>query len=85
MPIISRFYGISILMYFLDHNPPHLHVKYSGFEAVYSLSGSKLAGYIPLRAESLVLQWLDERQTDLQDNWTRAVRGEPLLYIQPLE
>ena len=25
MPVISRFYGIIIAMYFNDHNPPHFH------------------------------------------------------------
>lgn len=30
MPILSRFYGIIIRMYFLqsEHNPPHVHVIY---------------------------------------------------------
>lgn len=30
MPILSRFYGIIIRMYFLpkEHNPPHIHVIY---------------------------------------------------------
>ena len=34
MPVISRFYGILIVMYFNDHNPPHFHAKYSGDEAI---------------------------------------------------
>ncbi len=37
MPVISRFYGIVILMFFQDHNPPHFHAKYEGQLAVYSL------------------------------------------------
>ena len=30
MPVISRFYGIIIRMYFLqsEHNPPHIHAIY---------------------------------------------------------
>nr|WP_213999709.1 DUF4160 domain-containing protein [Arsukibacterium sp.] len=30
MPVISRFYGIWIAMYFNDHNPPYFHAEYSG-------------------------------------------------------
>ena len=31
MPVISRFYGIIIKMYFFDseHNPPHIHAIYN--------------------------------------------------------
>jgi len=35
MPIISRFYGIVIVMYFNDHNPPHFHAKYAESEALF--------------------------------------------------
>lgn len=33
MPIISYFFGIIVRMYHDDHNPPHIHVEYQGFEA----------------------------------------------------
>ena len=32
MPEISRFYGIIIRMYFVDHNPPHFHAEYQGYK-----------------------------------------------------
>lgn len=32
MPEISRFYGITIKMYFADHAPPHFHAEYAEFE-----------------------------------------------------
>jgi hypothetical protein len=32
MPEVSRFLGISIRMYFDDHNPPHFHALYTGSE-----------------------------------------------------
>jgi hypothetical protein len=33
MPTISRFYGLSIKMYFKggEHNPPHIHVLYGEY------------------------------------------------------
>ena len=32
MPIISRFLGIIITMYWEDHAPPHYHAKYGEYE-----------------------------------------------------
>ena len=34
MPELSRFYGISIRMYFADHAPPHFHALYGEEEVV---------------------------------------------------
>lgn len=32
MPVLSKFYGIVIRMYFqlAEHNPPHIHASYGG-------------------------------------------------------
>lgn len=34
MPEISRFYGITIGMFYADHNPPHFLARCGDFEAV---------------------------------------------------
>lgn len=34
MPEISRFYGIRVMMFFDEHNPPHFHVEYNEYNAV---------------------------------------------------
>ena len=34
MPIISKFFGIVIYMYWKDHAPPHFHAKYGDDEIV---------------------------------------------------
>ncbi|EWH09819.1 transcriptional regulator [Catenovulum agarivorans DS-2] len=31
-------------MYFNDHNPPHFHAKYSGYEALFSFDGQIIEG-----------------------------------------
>ncbi len=55
MPCISRFYGISIYVYYLDHAPPHVHSRYSGRKAVLDIrSGALLEGAVPPRALRLV-------------------------------
>ena len=39
MPEISRFYGIVIRMYGLDHAPPHMHAVYAEHEALIGIGG----------------------------------------------
>lgn len=85
MPVISRFYGILIAMYFNDHNPPHFHAKYSGYEALFAFNGEILEGYLPKRATSFVQEWLAMHKIELEENWSRAKSGEPLIDIAPLE
>jgi hypothetical protein len=85
MPEISRFYGIIIRMYFQDHNPPHFHAEYQGMRAEYSIETLEvLAGKIPLRAHSLVLEWASLYRKDLLENWDRAKMPSQLKKIQPL-
>jgi hypothetical protein len=58
MPRISEFYGI-ITMYYNDHAPPHLHARYAEYRAEYTIADSTLlAGALPRRAETLVLDWI---------------------------
>lgn len=85
LPIISRFYGIVIAMYFNDHNPPHFHAKYAGYEALFSFDGEVLEGELPRRATKFVCEWIEEHRGELQENWARAQNGQPLNYIAPLE
>ncbi len=42
MPEISRFFGIIIKMFFLDHSPPHFHVDYSGFKAIINIKTQEI-------------------------------------------
>lgn len=54
MPIISRFYGISIYLYFSDHEPPHFYARYAGDEVVLKIDDlSVLVGSLPPRALGL--------------------------------
>ncbi len=85
MPVISRFYGILIAMYFNDHNPPHFHAKYSGYEALFDFSGNIIEGELPKRAVKFVQEWISFHKPELEDNWEKARNGEPLNYIAPLE
>jgi hypothetical protein len=38
------FYGISILMFYADHAPPHFHARYSGDEATIDIRQQTVTG-----------------------------------------
>ena len=84
MPRISEFYGITILMFFGDHHPPHFHVRYAGHKARIALDGSMLAGDLPRRAARLVTEWAELHPDELEECWQRAVNHEPPGTIDPL-
>ncbi|MBV5310670.1 DUF4160 domain-containing protein [Chromatium okenii] len=51
MPTISMFYGILIQMFFREHSPPHVHVKYGDYKAVIAINPPELTeGKLPRRA-----------------------------------
>ena len=57
MPVLARFYGIVIRMYFLgsEHNPPHIHAIYGEDAAALDIrTGEIIDGHLPKRAASLV-------------------------------
>ena len=85
MPELARFFGIVVYMNWRDHNPPHIHALYGEHEALVSLDGAVLAGKLPRRALSMVLEWLAMHRTELVDNWTRAQQRKPLQPIKPLD
>ncbi|AAY61740.1 hypothetical protein RFEPED_1570 [Rickettsia felis str. Pedreira] len=85
MPVISRFFGIIIMMYYRDHNPPHFHARYGDYEVIISLNGKILEGKFLKRALQLVTEWLNIHKEELIDNWNKTQNGEPLNSIAPLE
>lgn len=86
MPQVSRFYGISIYLYYRDHPPPHFHAIYGDEEAVFSIaSGELIEGELRSRAEKLVREWAKERRTELNRAWNQARESQPLDPIPPLD
>lgn len=85
MPIISRFLGIIITMYWSDHSPPHFHAKYGGYEITVTIDGGVIEGKFPKRALGHVLEWLDLHKQELLDNWQSCQQRESLKNIDPLE
>lgn len=88
MPSISMFYGIIIYMYFKDnrqHNKPHIHVRYQGYEAVIAIpDGEILEGNIPNSKMRLVQAWIVLHKDELVANWELTVSGQQPYKIDPL-
>ncbi len=83
MPTLSIFFGIIVRMWHDDHPPPHIHVEYQGFEALVQISTGEVSeGNVPRKVAAIVKEWCLVHQAELQDNWQRAQRFEPLDRIQ---
>jgi len=86
VPIISAFFGIIIRMYFDDHSPPHFHAEHGGQEAVVDFEGRIIVGEISsATARRLIKEWASLHRFELEGNWRRAKKLQPLENIAPLE
>jgi len=88
MPVLSLFYGIIVRMYREvsgKHHEPHIHVEFSGEQAVISLSGEILEGSIPSSKMKLVQAWMEIHREDLEANWNLLSKGEQFFRIEPLK
>ena len=88
MPVLCMFYGIIVRMYRElggKHNIPHIHVEYSGQEAVIGLDGTVLEGKLPKSQMKLVDAWMEIHKDDLAANWTLLSNGEQFFRIDPLK
>ena len=85
MPELSRFLGISILMYFDDHNPPHFHVRYNDDRAIISISELRLLEeHLPARILGLVIEWAELHKEKLMQNWDMVKTTGKFFKIDPL-
>lgn len=85
MPVISRFLGIIISMYWQDHLPPHFHAKYSEYEITVNIKNGVIEGRFPKRALKLVIEWYELHKDELLENWELCKTQKPTKQIQPLE
>ena len=85
MPEVSRFLGIVIAILYREHNPPHFHATYGEFEITVGILDGIVSGKFPKRALRLVLEWLEQHQAELLEDWHLAQKREALKPIPPLE
>jgi hypothetical protein len=85
VPVVSRFFGIVIAMFWRDHVPPHIHAKYGDDEVTVDIQTGEVAGQMARRALALVEEWRVEHKAELLEDWSLAVSKRPLKRIAPLE
>lgn len=85
MPTIALFFGIRVLMYWNDHQPPHFHVEYQGQKALIGIEPLVvLQGTLPNRVLRLVLAWSELHKDEILQDWELAREGKDLLFIEGL-
>lgn len=85
MPVISRFLGINIVMYYRDHEPPHFHAMYNDFEAIFAIDDLRLMeGKLPGRVAGFVVEWAMLHREELLKDWELCRQHQPLNKINPL-
>lgn len=85
MPELSRFLGIVVVMYYRDHDPARVHVKYGDYEFMVELSSGAVSGSFPRRSLCHLLEWYELHSVELLESWDRAKSRERLVPIAPLE
>lgn len=70
MPVIARFYGILIKMFFREHGVPHFHAIYGEFNGVFDMTTLEMIeGDLPQRAQRLVREWAEQYRNELRRMW----------------
>ena len=72
MPVIARFYGMVIKMYFQqsEHNPPHFHCIYGEYMSAIDIRTLEvLEGDLPSKALSMAKEWASQNQDSLLEIW----------------
>ena len=85
MPVISRFLGIIISMFWNDHAPPHFHAKYGEFEIIVEIESGIIEGKFPPRALKHVMEWYSLHKDELAQDWELCRQAQQPRPIQPLE
>lgn len=72
MPLIDSFNGIKIYVYYGDYLPPHIHVFYNEYHAIFTIeAGTFLGGSIPVRQKKMVNKWLSSNANQVVEIFFR--------------
>jgi hypothetical protein len=78
LPTIAYFLRITVAMYYRDHNPPHVHAFYGGYEALIAIEDARvLQGKLPPPVMLIMRRWIVLRRAALLSGWARARNHEP--------
>lgn len=85
MPELCRFFGIVIVVFFDEHNPPHFHAKYGGESVSIEIESLRVMdGNISPRALGLVMEWAAMHRNELSLAWDAVSHQRTPEKIEPL-
>lgn len=85
MPTVAILFGMSVMFFYNDHEPPHMHVEGPDFSAkmdLADLSISEVQGTMRSGEIRRLRAWARRHQSELWDNWLRARAKKPLRKIE---
>lgn len=74
MPVIGRFYGITIKMFIRqkEHNPPHIHAIYGEYMGMFSIEdGTMFNGDMPTKGQLLIKEFIKFYKDRLLQMWEK--------------
>lgn len=83
MPIICRFLGIIIRMYFDDHAPPHFHASYGDYHIEVNIITRTVKGQFPVKQLKKLLEWASINNEALLLNWELVKNGKNPNQLDP--
>jgi hypothetical protein len=89
MPPVSHPFkkgALIILMNYVDHAPPHVHVKYQGDVRGYRIEIRTRAWMqpgkeLPLALKKLVETWIEAHEMELLEQWENARNNRPVSIV----
>jgi len=72
-------------MFGSEHNPPHLHIKYGNYRALYIIKNGVIKGEIPIRVLKKVSEWAEIHKEELAHNWELLQNGKDANKVKPLQ
>ncbi|GGO83959.1 hypothetical protein GCM10011348_29090 [Marinobacterium nitratireducens] len=77
MPHISDYLGLVFYIYFHDHKPPHVHVRFGEFNLVVEIQTAAIReGYLPSKKRKLAQQIVERYRDELLEKWNQAQAGQ---------
>jgi hypothetical protein len=78
MPTVATIFGMAIMFFYRDHDPPHFHVRAADFSAkidLADLSVSEIRGRMTPRDLSRIREWAGRHRTELWQDWALVRAG----------
>lgn len=70
MPVEYKHSGLSFHIYFDDHPPLHVHVKYGEFSLTINIKTREIiSGYLPSKQRKLAICIIEERETSFMSKF----------------